>query len=123
MSGKIFRTVNYYLSIAFVSFVLFIGLMVVVTFIHEYTHYNDYKNLVVQDEFCVLNYNPHILKGNIGYYAFKYPARLEEEVNRLGEYAELRAYTTTIILMTIFGYSLLVIADRFIMQKLNIVDS
>ena len=90
----------------------FLGLLVVVTFTHEYQHYKDFKALAIEDDFCVLNWNTN-LNGSLGYYAFSYNKAFEPYVEENDMKSEFKAYTISVILIALYFLALMKVYDNY----------
>jgi hypothetical protein len=89
----------------------FVGVTIVSTFFHEYNHYNDLKNLVVQDQFCVLNYEPSIDAG-IGYFRFYYNDSISKDLPGIQTQSELKSYVISSAIIIVFVWALLYIYNE-----------
>jgi len=105
-------------TISFVILFLFslVGLFMIGIIGHENMHKWNYRNVTkLSEEVCYLNFN-WSSDNWIGYYKMEYPNEQKEEVNKLKEYSEFKAYGVLgiILLIYIFVFS---ISIKYLIQK------
>jgi len=112
----------------FVFFIFaFIGALQVSTIWHEYSHVNDYKHLsenFTKEDLCFFVgdtegsiWSP---SGYMGYYSFNFPKNnleLKDEVEKIGEYTETKAYSISIIILSIFVISFICFYNLIMKNK------
>ena len=97
------------ISFAILFFFSFIGLLIGGGIIHENIHKSDYRNVSkFSDEMCYLT------SGWEGYYGFEFPDDQQEEVNRVIQYTEFKAYGFQSVITLIYFAALVIVARRFL---------
>jgi hypothetical protein len=100
------KKINYVLF-ALASLFIIIGILQTSTIFHEYSHYQDYKHLDLEDEhICLYAFpvNQSLIKtflGIQGHYSFSYKQSQEQEVDYISSYTEIRAYLISFTIVSI----------------------
>jgi hypothetical protein len=80
-----------------VTFALF-GVFVFSTLLHEFSHYQDFKEIASNNEICALTIPTDLSYSTIsnleaGYYKFSIDPENEQEYNNISKYTEIKAYS------------------------------
>jgi hypothetical protein len=100
------KKINYFLF-ALASLFIIIGILQTSTIFHEYSHYQDFKHLDLEDEqICLYSFpvNQSLVTtflGVRGYYGFSHKQSQEQEIDYIISYTEIRAYLISFIIVSI----------------------
>ena len=90
----------------------FIGSILVGGILHEHLHRLDYRHIEkISDEICYLDSNIE------GYYKFVPKPNQKEEVDSITRYAELKAYSVSVIILIIFLLSFFITTKHILEKK------
>ena len=97
------------ISFAILIIFSFVGLLIGGGIIHENIHKSDYRSVSkFSDEMCYLT------SGWEGYYGFEFPDNQQEEVKRVLQYTEFKAYGIQSIITLIYFVAIVMVAHRFL---------
>lgn len=114
MKPKMPLTVKFSIAALFLFSV--VGLLILIVIVHENIHRFDMRNVDKDDEFiCYLTFD----YGALGYYYMTYNTSMEEEVREAFRYSEIRAYTSTAVLIIIYNLAFYSFLNYFLSIRKN----
>ena len=111
--AKITESAAFIILVAFA----FLGAIVAGIIFHEYSHAYDFKGLVQNEKICGLVLPAKlsdITSGEGGYYSFSVDkdSSNSEKIQNIDKYTELKAYSVTILVLSIFMACVSIVSKR-----------
>lgn len=106
---KIIKEIAFLVIIVFAIF----GVIIFTVIVHELSHQLDYQKVHPMNEsICGFVISPNLINGDIGFYSFNYHSKYTDEVERINDYTEKKAYTITTIMLIFFIISFHIVLDE-----------